>query len=155
MLTPVSVLETTEKSDMEMEGGKEKNIRCNVLWNPLPCKDTDKDEPEEPQTLLLHNLLFASVQRIEQLNSRNDVGVHSPSGIHEEDAHDTRQTVSDELRADQGEDTNCSVRANVVVQVLCCEDGDGKSGIGSGGTHDGDCDVLFDVCKKESTCGSE
>jgi len=131
-----------------MVSEKEKDIRCNVLWNPLPCKDTNKDEPEEPQTLLLHNLLLSSMQRIEQLNSRYDVGVHSPSGINEEDAHDTGKTVSDELRADQGEDTDCCVGANVVVQVLRCEDGDGESGIGSGGTHDGDCNVLFDVCNQ-------
>ena len=49
------------------------NLRSDVLRQPFPDKDDDKDGPEESDALLLHEDTLSPMQRIEQLNSRKQV----------------------------------------------------------------------------------
>ncbi len=68
MLIPVSVGAKQAKTNTALVlssavacGG----ARTDVLWEPFPNKDPDKDNPEKSDALLLKEQLLPSVERIE------------------------------------------------------------------------------------------
>ena len=52
-----------------MDGG-EGGLRGDILWEPLPHEDDNEQRPEEPNALLLSEYPFASMQGVEELDSR-------------------------------------------------------------------------------------
>lgn len=72
--------------------------------------------------------MLTTVESVEELDSRHQLGVDGESGVNQENAHNSCQTISKQLRTDQCKDTNRHVRADVVVQVLSGENADGQGG---------------------------
>ena len=146
MLIPVRVL--IEKSDVSGTGTQatlQEYSRSDVFGEPFPNEDGEEDEPEELDTLLLSEDALATVESVEELDGREQVGEDDVGGVYEESTHDTTETVTDELRADKGEDTNADVGVDVVVQVVSGENADGESRVGGGGGEDRDGDMLLEV----------
>ena len=93
--------------------------RGDELGDPLPAEDGDEDDPEESETFLLHALVLVAVECVEEVDRRHQVGVDDVGREDGEGTSETGETVSEELRSEEGEDSNSVVRRNVVVDCQC------------------------------------
>lgn len=56
-------------------------------WEPLPHKDSGKNDPEEPNPRFLRAGVLATVQDIEQLYLRHQLGVTCKCRVYQEASH--------------------------------------------------------------------
>jgi len=91
------------------------DLRGNVLREPLPNEDTDKHRPEELDALLLQEDLFTAMEGVEQLDNGQQVREDDVGRVDEERSHNAAQTVADELRSKNGEDTNACVGLRTIT----------------------------------------
>jgi len=85
------------------------------LGDPFPAEDGDEDDPEELETLLLHTFVLVSVEGIEEVDGRDEIGVHDVGGEDGERTSETGEAVTEELGTEESEDGNSVVRCDVVV----------------------------------------
>ncbi len=86
MLIPVRVLYRRHVS--EILTGSDWILRGNILREPFPHKDANERSPEKLDALFLHENLLSSVQRIEELHRRKEVGENDIGGVDKERTHD-------------------------------------------------------------------
>jgi hypothetical protein len=108
-------------------------------------EDSTKDDPEEPETLLLVLDVLVAVEGVEEVDGRDQVRVDDVGREDAECPHQTGDTEAEELGGHEGEDADGVIWGDVVVEFVGGEDGDGFGGGGCGGGHDEDRDVFFDV----------
>ena len=85
------------------------------------------------------------MESVEKLDGREQVGEDDIGGIDEEGSHESSETVTNELRANKGENTDSDIRFNVVVQVVRREDTDGERRFSRRSGENGNGDMLLNV----------
>ena len=102
------------------------------LGHELPAEDRDENNPEEAESLALRADVLVTVECVEKVDGGDQVGVDDVGREDGERAHQTGETVTEELRGQQGEDGDAVVGRDVVVQVVGGKDRDGLGCSGAG-----------------------
>jgi hypothetical protein len=123
------------------KGGKDRKGGKGTTYE----EDRAEDDPEEPQTLLLRPSVLVAVKGVEKVDRRDQVGVDDVGREDAERSSKTGDSVTEELRGEEGEDTDSVVGGDVVVKLVGGENRNGLSGVRGGRGHDEDGDVLLDV----------
>lgn len=100
---------------------------------------------EEPRFTMRHDATYVAVKRIEQRNSRNEVGEDDVCREDGERSHQASDAVTEQLRTKKREDGYAIRWGDIVIQFFRCENGDSKGRVGRGRTHDEDGHMLLDV----------
>lgn len=77
--------------------------RGDEFREPLPDEDANEDDPEEAKSLLLRENGLVSVERVEEIDGGNKRGEDDVGRVNAEGAHQSGESVSEELRAQQSE----------------------------------------------------